>query len=203
MEDSRAVNKTSKDNKTGVWIVGARGDIASTLIVGTEALKKGQISSNGMTTEIPPISNLDLIELDELVIGGLDIVEDSLIESARAVGQRSGTFSTELVNLITPELNAIDQDIVCEPLATWQASVQPERSLDISSFINQIRKHLHDFSEMFANFVKAVWGAGPCTSIPQLRIEASEANAYFRSEADTGNTYPKLLQTFSSGRRWP
>ena len=147
MEDNRAVQKTSKENKTGVWIVGARGDIASTLIVGAEALKKGQISSSGMTTEIPPTSNLDLIELDELVIGGLDILEGSLIESARAVGQRSGTFSSELVNLITPELSAIDQDIVCEPLAAWQASIQPEKSLNIASFINQIRKYLHDFSE--------------------------------------------------------
>jgi myo-inositol-1-phosphate synthase len=147
MEDIGTTQNPSEVNKTGVWILGARGDIASTLIVGAEALKRGRISSSGMTTEIPPTSNLDLVELDALIIGGLDIVENSLVETARAVGQRSGTFSNELVNLITPALNAIDQDIVCEPLADWQACGQPEKSLDIASFIKQIRKHLHAFSE--------------------------------------------------------
>jgi myo-inositol-1-phosphate synthase len=141
-----AKNKIAHHNRTGVWIVGARGDIATTLIVGVEALKRGQISSSGMTTEIPPTSDLDMIEMDELVIGGLDIIENNLTESATTVGQRSGTFSTELVKLITPELNAIDQDIICEPQASWEAGVRQETSLNITSFITRLRKHLHDFS---------------------------------------------------------
>lgn len=141
-----ATNKTAHHNKTGVWIVGARGDIASTLIVGTEAFKKGQISSSGMTTEIPPTSELDLVEMDELVIGGLDIIDSNLVESARTIGQRSGTFSSDLVKLITHELTAIDQDIVCEPLAAWEAGNNQSPSVNIASFVAKLRRHLHDFS---------------------------------------------------------
>ena len=140
------INNTTHHNRTGVWIVGARGDIATTLIVGAVALKRGQISSSGMTTEIPPTSNLDLVEMDDLVIGGLDVIENNLVESARTVGQRSRTFDTELVKLITPELNAIDQDIICEPQASWQAGARQETSLNIASFIARLRKHLQDFS---------------------------------------------------------
>jgi len=145
-----AVNTTAHKtnyNKTGVWILGARGDIASTLIIGVEALKRGQVSSSGMTTEIPPTSDLDMIGMDDLVIGGLDIVESNLVESARTVGQRSGTFSSDLVKLITPELNIIDQDIICEPEASWEAGISQDNSLNINSFINKLRKNLQKFSE--------------------------------------------------------
>lgn len=141
-----AVIKKGNNNKTGVWILGARGDIATTLIVGAEALKQRQISSSGMTTEIPPTSGLDLIDLNDLVIGGLDITDGTLAESAKTVGQRSGTFSTELVNLITSELNAINKNIVCEPQAAWEPGVLPRASLNISSFITRMRKYIQEFS---------------------------------------------------------
>jgi myo-inositol-1-phosphate synthase len=139
-----AVKKT-RNNRTGVWIAGARGDIATTLIVGTEALKSGRISSSGMTTDIPPISTLDLIDLDNLVFGGLDITDGSLIESANTVGQRSGTFSAELVKEISPCLETIDTNISFDPQANWNAASRPESSLKIASFVANLRKHLQDF----------------------------------------------------------
>jgi myo-inositol-1-phosphate synthase len=138
------VKKTGK-NRTGVWIAGARGDIATTLIVGTEALKSGLISSSGMTTAIPPVSSLDLIDLDNLVFGGLDITDGSLIESATTVGQRSRTFSAELVKEISPGLDAIDTNISYDPQANWDAASRPVSSLDIAAFVAKLRKHLQDF----------------------------------------------------------
>jgi myo-inositol-1-phosphate synthase len=132
--------------KIGVWIAGARGDIATTLIVGLEALKNRRISTSGMTTEIPPISNLVLAGLDELVIGGLDIASGNLVASARTVGQRSGTFSSELVELITPALENIDQDIMHERLAAWEPGAPRDASLQLISFVDQLRSHLREFS---------------------------------------------------------
>jgi len=146
MEANNTTDKTAHHHKTGVWILGARGDIATTLIVGAEALKKGQISSSGMTTEIPPTSNLDLIEMENMVIGGIDIIESTLVETAKTIGKRSNTFSTDLVNLISDDLNAIDQDIICEPQALWVTDSNKQGSLDISEFVTTIRKHLQNFS---------------------------------------------------------
>jgi myo-inositol-1-phosphate synthase len=116
------------------------------LIVGATALKLQQISSTGMSTEIPPISNLDLVKMNDLFIGGMDITDGKLVESARAVGKRSGTFSTELVELIAPSLDAIDQDILHEPHAAWGPATQPQTPLDVASLIVKLRKHLRDFS---------------------------------------------------------
>ena len=141
------LNRAAGNNRTGVWIAGARGDIALTLIVGAEAFKSGQISSSGMSTELPPISSLDLIGMEDMVIGGLDITSGSLVESARAVGKRSGTFSSELVELITPQLDAIDQDIVSSADAAWESDIQPVASRNITSFVEQVRRQLRDFSE--------------------------------------------------------
>lgn len=140
------VDKTAGNNRTGVWIAGARGDIATTLIVGVEALRRGRISTSGMTTEVPPVSALDLIGMDDLFIGGLDIAEGSLVESARSVGRLSGTFDSELVELISPELNAIDRDIVCAPEASWESGRLPDHPASIASFVTQLRQRLRDFA---------------------------------------------------------
>ena len=138
---------STKKQRTGVWIAGARGDIATTLIVGLEALKRGRISASGMTTELPPISLLGLVELEDLVIGGLDVIAGDLVTTAYTVGQRSGTFSAELVELISRELDVIDQNIRHEPQATWEPCVPRDASFRLTTFIDQLRRQLREFTQ--------------------------------------------------------
>ncbi|HHO59305.1 MAG TPA: myo-inositol-1-phosphate synthase [Thiotrichales bacterium] len=142
---SKTGSKTGS-SKTGIWIAGARGDIASTLIIGTEALKQQRISASGMTTAIPPTSQLDLVGINDLVIGGIDIVDGNLAESIKAVGQRSRTFDSELVTALKDEIDAIGQNIVCEPDALWEAGDTDQNAPNMAAFILKLRTHLRDFA---------------------------------------------------------
>jgi myo-inositol-1-phosphate synthase len=134
-----------KTGKLGVWIAGARGDIATTLIVGTHILKTGALGNAGLTTELIPFSSLDLIPLGDLRFGGLDVVEGTMRESALTVAKRSGTFSVDLVNEIAEELDSIDKDIVAEPLADWGPEQPPVAADAIPDFTSRVRQHLQRF----------------------------------------------------------
>lgn len=59
--------------KIGVWLIGALGSIASTMIIGALTLRKGLTEPTGMVTATGAFTDLDLIDLNELVFGGCDI----------------------------------------------------------------------------------------------------------------------------------
>lgn len=69
--------------KVGVWLIGAWGGVATTVVVGLAALRKGMTETTGLVTSLAPFAGLDLIQWDELVIGGHEIRETSYGAEAR------------------------------------------------------------------------------------------------------------------------
>ncbi len=60
-------------NKTGVYLIGALGSIATTVAAGVIAFGKGLIDTTGMITSTPLFEGIELVETSELVLGGCDI----------------------------------------------------------------------------------------------------------------------------------
>ncbi len=170
------MKRKSSSRKIGIWLAGARGDIATTLIVGTLAVRAGRVSSSGMVTEIPPINELDLADLDSLVFGGLDIIEDSLVDTARVVARRSGTYTYELIDAIESDLQTIDADIVYEPTALWGPDSPVETRPNMSMFVSRIRGHLKRFKERHALEHLVVVNLTSSESLP-VETEAHETKA--------------------------
>ncbi|MDD1721450.1 MAG: inositol-3-phosphate synthase, partial [Euryarchaeota archaeon] len=56
-----------------VWLIGVKGAVATTTIVGTLAIKHGLSSTRGIPTEDGSFSRLNLAKLDEIEFGGHDI----------------------------------------------------------------------------------------------------------------------------------
>ncbi|MCZ1012147.1 hypothetical protein O1L68_41290 [Streptomyces lydicus] len=61
--------------RTGVWLVGARGSVATTTVVGALAIRAGLAGTGGMVTELEPFAEAGLPGVDELVFGGHDVAE--------------------------------------------------------------------------------------------------------------------------------
>ncbi|MBI4575781.1 MAG: inositol-3-phosphate synthase [Planctomycetes bacterium] len=59
----------------GVWLVGARGAVATTAVAGAAALARGLAPATGLVTARPPLDALKLAPLDRLVFGGHDVVD--------------------------------------------------------------------------------------------------------------------------------
>ncbi|MEZ6018098.1 MAG: inositol-3-phosphate synthase [Planctomycetota bacterium] len=96
----------------GVWLVGARGSIATCLAYGLANLVEGQMEPTGLATEAPPVDRLDLAGFDQLVLGGHDVCRRDLsAAAAELVGAR----------ILTPELVAGGADRV----ARFEQRIRP------------------------------------------------------------------------------
>jgi len=59
--------------KTGVWIFGAKGGLAVTVLVGSRAIADELTSSSGLVTESEAMRRLGFVSMDDLVFGGHDV----------------------------------------------------------------------------------------------------------------------------------
>lgn len=94
--------------KVGVWLVGAWGGVATTVVVGLTALKHQITDTVGLVTELSPFNQLDLVGWDELVIGGHEIRETSYHAEASQLHTQSRVFPEAWLTKLGPDLAAID-----------------------------------------------------------------------------------------------
>lgn len=90
-----------------IWMIGARGTIATTTAVGTMAARRGLIPLEGVLTETPVFARLDLAPVGEIGFGGCDLRPGTLGEAARANAASVGVFSPALLDILAPELERI------------------------------------------------------------------------------------------------
>jgi myo-inositol-1-phosphate synthase len=98
--------------RTGVWLMGARGSVATTAITGALAIRAGLAAPDGCVTELfdrpwlPPIGSL--------VFGGHDISDLPLPKKAEALGA-AGVLPAHLASALSSDLAVVDADIAPLP----------------------------------------------------------------------------------------
>ncbi|MGQ4511420.1 inositol-3-phosphate synthase [Streptomyces sp. DW26H14] len=100
----------STTTRTGVWLVGARGSVATTAIAGCAAVTAGLRPPTGMVTETPPFAAARLPALSSLVFGGHDTASCPLPKRAEAL-TAAGVLPHGLAGAIAAELAAADAEI--------------------------------------------------------------------------------------------
>ena len=68
--------------KLGVWIFGARGGLATTMIVGAKAIAKKLVGTQGLLTETAGLENIGLQKMSGLVFGGHEVRAGNLRQAA-------------------------------------------------------------------------------------------------------------------------
>ncbi|MEC9476383.1 MAG: inositol-3-phosphate synthase [Planctomycetota bacterium] len=96
---------------TGLWLVGARGGVSTTVISGLAALQQGASEPIGLLTETSLFDGCHLPALDDLVIGGHEVRDGSLLQSAEAICQDNGSIGPKLIESISATLESVDQRI--------------------------------------------------------------------------------------------
>jgi myo-inositol-1-phosphate synthase len=99
------------DSHVGVWLIGAKGGVASTAILGITALKRGLTDSVGLASQLPQFEKLGLIDWGRLVVGGHDIRRAPLLAEVARMAGESRTAMTVLVEQCRDELEQIDRRI--------------------------------------------------------------------------------------------
>ncbi|MEV2254317.1 inositol-3-phosphate synthase [Streptomyces sp. NPDC050147] len=101
---------SSGGGPTGVWLIGARGSVATTAVAGCAAVAAGLHPPTGMITETPPFADCGLPTLSSLVFGGHDTVECPLPKRAEQLAA-GGVLPYGVPSAVGAELAAADTEI--------------------------------------------------------------------------------------------
>jgi myo-inositol-1-phosphate synthase len=94
----------------GVWLIGARGSVATTVVAGCAAVTAGLHPPTGMVTETPLFEGCALPPLSSLVFGGHDVETCPLPKRAEALAA-GGVLPPGLPAAVAAELAAADGEI--------------------------------------------------------------------------------------------
>ncbi|SDH86568.1 myo-inositol-1-phosphate synthase [Actinokineospora alba] len=96
--------------RTGLWLIGARGSVATTAISGLLALRAGLAPPTGCVTFRPEFADVALPGWEDFVVGGHDVVSTPLAKTAEHLAQ-AGVLPPHLLGLIASGLCEIDAEI--------------------------------------------------------------------------------------------
>lgn len=123
--------------KTGIWLIGARGSVATTAAVGLAAISAGLANPTGCVTEQEPFGEVELPDFADLVMGGHDISDVCMSKRAEALVE-SGMLPPHLLESVRPQLVAIDGRVRpgydTAQKSESQAEVARRLAQDISDF---------------------------------------------------------------------
>ncbi len=147
--------------RIGLWLIGAKGGVATTVMTGLAALARGLVEPIGLITETEPFHSLNLVNWSDIVIGGHDIRDGSLLDEARRMWTVSRAISPGVLESVAPDLTEIETRLRPGTVLASGSSIQAIASLPEAkavnaprSIIDQIRTDIVDFAKI--NDVKRV-----------------------------------------------
>jgi myo-inositol-1-phosphate synthase len=144
-----------RDNppRYGIWLVGARGGVATSAIVGLAALRGRLTTETGLVGGLPEFAKLPFVSWERLVVGGHEIRDLTLIEAAEQLHRESRVFSAEMLAACQSDLESADKNI--RPGILWNvgdtirrlASNSASTDLSPRESIEALQKDLTEFRE--------------------------------------------------------
>ncbi|MEH1055345.1 inositol-3-phosphate synthase [Micromonospora sp. CPCC 206171] len=119
--------------RTGVWLVGARGSVATTSIVGGLALRAGLTAPTGCVTELPALRGPALPTFADLFFGGHDLATTPLTKRAETLAD-AGVLPGRLAATLAAELTAVEEDLRPAPTGGTQADRAAAVVADLTAF---------------------------------------------------------------------
>lgn len=142
-----------QQRKVGLWLIGARGSIAATVMIGSFLLRKGLFPATGMVTAAPTFADLDLPQVGDFVFGGCDIRREPLHETAWRVIQEDISSDREIFNRIAGDLESVEADISpgtvrnCGDMIQGLADTAINGRKTVLEELECVRRHISRFKE--------------------------------------------------------
>lgn len=185
-----------KQQRIGVWLLGAHGGVATTTIVGLIALRNGLTGNQGLVSALPQFAGLELLDWSNLVVGGHDIRETTLFAEASKLANVSRAIDGNLVERIKSELDEIDTRIRPGVLFNVGATIEKfatdnlrERVESPRVSISRVQQDLQDFKS--SNQLDQVIVVNVASTEPPIDTESLPATwEELRSTLDDPATCP-------------
>ena len=137
---------------TGVWLVGARGNVASISMTGARAIARGAVDSTGMVTAREPMASLDLPAVDDLVFGGHDIRDQSIEETVEQANEAGGVPNSKTLDAVREDLREIDERVTmgtarkCGQVVEELSDDKATNEGTLAEIVSQIRSDYETFA---------------------------------------------------------
>lgn len=100
----------SSDGRVGLWLIGARGSIGVTTAIGLAAIAQGRADLTGCVTATPELSELPLLDVTRIVLGGHDVTATPVATKAAQLSAH-GMIPPRFVEAASAELAALEDEI--------------------------------------------------------------------------------------------
>jgi myo-inositol-1-phosphate synthase len=114
-------------------LIGARGSVATTSVLGALALRAGLAEPTGCVTGHPELASAALPGFADLVFGGHDVVTTPLAKKAELLAV-AGVVPGRLVAALGAELDEVERELRPVPDASTQAEVAAALGADLTGF---------------------------------------------------------------------
>jgi myo-inositol-1-phosphate synthase len=141
--------------RTGVWLIGAKGGVATTVIVGLVALRKGLAGDQGLVTQLPLFAGLDLADWKDLVIGGHEIRSVTLHDEALKLHRESHALDDQLIARCKADLDRIDRNIVPGTLLNVGPTIEKFADESLRKRVETPRETIARLQDDLRHFQKA------------------------------------------------
>ncbi|TYB70880.1 myo-inositol-1-phosphate synthase [Nonomuraea sp. PA05] len=161
--------------RTGTWLIGARGSVAVTSLIGALAIRAGLTAPTGCVLESPALRERVRPGVGDLVFGGHDVTSVPLEKKAAELAG-SGVVPAALALAVKDDLAAVEQNVRPLPAAATQADTAREIAADLENF-----RHHHDLDRVVVINVSTTEPVPPPhpahASLAELRAALSGADS--------------------------
>ncbi|MCX4766256.1 inositol-3-phosphate synthase [Streptomyces sp. NBC_01275] len=184
----------SRPPRVGVWLIGARGSVATTVVAGCAAVTAGLHPPTGLVTETPAFADSALPALSSLVFGGHDTTDCPLPKRAEHLAA-GGVLPAGLPSAVSAELTAADAEI--RPGGPLPGDTRSEESL-IAAFTADIQDFVRrcGLARAVVVNVASTEPAAPGPALPPSSLYAAAALRvgcpYVNFTPSTGLHHPAL-----------
>jgi myo-inositol-1-phosphate synthase len=177
-----AEGERPEDGPLGVWLVGARGAVATTTVVGAIALRLGRVRPVGLVTDAEPLHATPMAPIDSLVFGGHDVSDTPLVKSAHALCRDVGPLNVGLVRSIEDELGQAETHLRPAPeAASGQAPLR---------FVRAVQEDLGAFREATGARRVVMVNVATTEPLPDPGLARLDAAAFARAVETPGAALP-------------
>jgi len=141
--------------RIGIWLLGAKGGVATTAVLGLAALQKGLVGDTALVSRLPQFANLDFAPWDEFVVGGHEIREANYYDEALSLSQVSRAIDRHLVESCREELDKIDQNVKPGVLLNVGKTIKSFASDELQAKQESPREAIERVKVDWRNFMEA------------------------------------------------
>jgi myo-inositol-1-phosphate synthase len=119
--------------RAGIWLIGARGSVATTSVIGGLALRTGLAGPAGLVTAYPDLDTAALPGFGDLVFGGHDVTAEPMAKKAEELTS-AGILPARLAQTLEADLAGVQADLRHAPDGATQAETATAIAADITAF---------------------------------------------------------------------